>query len=247
MYIIDKKSKVFENHKLFLGGYAVLVALFIFFMIQCRLSFGMFEVFAICFVSIFCALNKSGEISLLIIDDRTTKDGISITLLGEKPIMFSTTVLCFVNYTVVLLTLAVCGELFVKELRASLWSNCGWMIIVYILLGLVAFFFGNYLEKNSASLFNSEPESLAKEHIAMQKKEKDREFHERNGLTWHEQKGGIEGFKAKHKLLMADVVFLWLTVIIVGIIVTKNSPDKTNYDRYDYEYYEDEEPHNYFN
>lgn len=230
-----------------MGCYAVLIALFVFFARQCRIGFGMYEVLSVCFVSMYCALSKSRSISLLIIDERIRKDGIRISMGDEKPIMFAPTVLCFVNYTVALLTFIVCGELFVKELRVSLWSNCGWMIIIYILLGLVVFFFGYYLEKNSASLFNSEPELLAKEHSAMQKKEEDREFHSRNGLTRHEQKGGIEGFDAKHELLKAEVVFLWLAIMVVSCIVVVNSPDKKNYDRYDFEYYNDEEPHNYFN
>lgn len=132
MYIIDDKSKVYQKNKLFLGCYAVLIALFVFFARQCRIGFGMYEVLSVCFVSMYCALSKSRSISLLIIDERIRKDGIRISMGDEKPIMFAPTVLCFVNYTVALLTFIVCGELFVKELRVSLWSNCGWMIIIYI-------------------------------------------------------------------------------------------------------------------
>ena len=146
-----------------------------------------------------------------------------------------------------LLTLVICGELLVKELRTTLWSSCGWMIIVLVLLGIAIFLFGNYLVKNSASLFNVEPEPLAKEHIAKEKKEENRAFHERMGMTWYEPEGGIAGFDPKFSWFKADILFLWLAVMTVCFIVEKHSPDNTDYERYEYEYYDDEEPHNYFN
>lgn len=248
MYIIDEKSKVYKKHKLFLWSYIGLVVLFLLITKQNWLNINLYATLAICFMSVFCALDKSKRISLWIINERSRKDKVCVPMCDEKPIMFAPTMLCFVNYAVFSLTLVVCCELILdKSTRTLLWNDGGWIMAVWILLGFGVFLYGNFLEKNSANLFDIEPELLEKEYAARKKKVEDCEFHERNNLTWREPKGGIDGFNEKHDLLESDALFLWLVVLL--IIVSLNIPNNNNDERNEYyEYYnEEEEYHDYFN
>ena len=250
MYIIDEKSKVYQKHKLFLWSYIGLVGLFLLLIKQSWLNVGLYSILAICFMSVFCALDKSKRICLWIIDERSRKDKVCVPMCEEKPIMFAPTMLCFVNYVVLSLTLVVCGELiFDKSSRIVLWNDGGWVMVVWILLGIGVFLYGNFLEKNSASLFNKEPELLAKEISARKKKDEDHEFHERNNITWREPKGGIDGFNKKYGLFESNALFLWIVVLIliVSLSVPNNNNNNNEMNEY-YEYYDDgEEYHDYFN
>lgn len=53
--------------------------------------------------------------------------------------------------------------LFGWKCRDALWEEFGFYIIVYMVVGLATYLYGNYLEVHSASLFNEEPPVVEEE------------------------------------------------------------------------------------
>lgn len=223
---LNNKSEYYRGHyKVLLSGYVILVALYFYLARQCHIDFGMFGILLLCLVNLLGALHKSQVISLSCIDNRAKKEELSFSFEKDEeiPLMIFPTILCFVNYTVFSLTLIVCGELFDEGLRNSLWSENGWMIIAYIVLGLVAFFYGNCLEKNSSDLFDTEPARLAKEEAAKNRKKQEDDQNERIGIsTRNTTNGGINGFDAKKSSILTDIGWLLFAIVFACLIAYTN-------------------------
>ena len=166
-FLIDEKSSLYKNNILYIAIYVVLCLLFYYFSTLCNVEVGMYGILVLSFVNIAGALAKSQEISKAAINERIYKinEYGYVVNFNKSHLSVPTALLCFVNYTVISLTLMMVIEFFLLgwKCRNALWDEFGFYIIVYMVVGLATYLYGNYLEVHSASLFHEEPPVIEEE------------------------------------------------------------------------------------
>lgn len=166
-FLIDEKSSLYKNKILYIAIYVALCILFFVFSTLCNVEVGMYGILVLSFVNMAGALEKSQQISKAAINERIYKINNYgyVFNLNKSHLSVPAALLCFVNYTVLSLTLMMVIEFFLLgwKCRNALWDEFGLYIIVYMVVGLITYLYGNYLEIHSASLFKEEPPVIEEE------------------------------------------------------------------------------------
>lgn len=248
-FLIEKESILYKRHKLFLGIYVVLCALFVLFSASCNVKIGEWGIFAICFVNVVGALDKCKRLNNAIVRERVYKStgGIPIGLKSKDYMSIPTVLLCFVNYCIMSWTMLLVIELFFYggNCRDAIWKESGFNIVLSLIVGFATFIYGNYLVYHSSSLFDKEP-PLTDVEI---------ELKERNNASVGYESRGQSTWDAYHyrkeKSSVPDYVWFILTFTLIVLFSSGTYRKYNSHDneRYDYlEYYDDgEEYHDYFN
>lgn len=248
-FLIEKDSILYKRPRLFLGIYVVLCALFVLFSASCNVKLVIWGIFVICFVNVVGALEKCKSLSNAMVRERVykTNGGIPIGLKSNDFFSMPTVLLCFANYCILSWTMLLMIEFFLfgSDCRNDIWKECGFNIIIAMIVGLATFFYGNYLIYHSSSLFDKEPPLT---DIEIKQKE-------RENVSIDNDSRMQSSWEAYHyrKEKSSFQVYVWFIIILtlIGFFSSSTYRKYNSHDneRYDYlEYYDDgEEYHDYFN
>ena len=230
-----------------MGIYVALCALFVLFSALCNVKLGVWGIFAICFVNVVGALDKCKRLNNAIVRERVYKSigGIPIGLKSKDYMSIPTIMLCFVNYCIMSWTMLLMIEFFFygSNCREIIWKESGLNIIISLVVGFATFFYGNYLIYHSSSLFDAEPpltdyENKQKERGNVPVGDESRMQSSWEANQYREEKRSVPDY-------VWFIIMVTLMVFFSSGTYRKYNPH--NEERYENEYYDGEEPHNYFN